>query len=114
MPAPTNASSTSLRARKLLFNRMSRCSASCASDTSPASTALIEDALSRGARISAQASVPEHLSGYFQAPTLLTEVEPQARVVQEEIFAPVAPVVTWRDPEHLLDMVNGTEMGLAA
>jgi succinate-semialdehyde dehydrogenase/glutarate-semialdehyde dehydrogenase len=48
------------------------------------------------------------------APTLLADVAPDSRVVQEEIFGPVAPVVTWREEPELLDMVNDTEMGLAA
>ena len=34
--------------------------------------------------------------------------------MQEESFAPVAPVVSWTDEDQLLDLVNGTEMGLAA
>ncbi|RNM17082.1 NAD-dependent succinate-semialdehyde dehydrogenase [Nocardioides pocheonensis] len=77
-------------------------------------TGLIDDALQRGARIAAQTSVPSELSGHFMAPTVLADVTPEARVVQEEIFAPVAPVVAWRDQDELLAMVNGTEMGLAA
>lgn len=77
-------------------------------------TGLIEDALQRGARIAGQAAVPEGLSGYFLPPTVLADVPPDVRAVQEEIFAPVAPVAAWRDHDELLAMVNGTEMGLAA
>jgi len=77
-------------------------------------TSLIDEALERGARIAAQASVPDGLSGYFLPPTVLADVAPDARAVQEEIFAPVAPVVVWRDHDELLAMVNGTDMGLAA
>ncbi|WP_435771362.1 NAD-dependent succinate-semialdehyde dehydrogenase [Nocardioides sp. SYSU DS0651] len=75
---------------------------------------LVADAVDRGARVAARAAVPEDLSGYFLAPTVLADVDPAARVVQEEVFAPVAPVVTWRDRDELLAMVNGTELGLAA
>lgn len=75
---------------------------------------LVDDALGRGARIVAQAVVPHGLSGYFFAPTVLGDVAPDAAAVQNEIFAPVAPVVTWNKESELLDMVNGTEMGLAA
>lgn len=77
-------------------------------------TALIVDALERGAWIAARADVSARLRGHFLAPTVLAGVSPDARAVQEEIFAPIAPVVTWRDPEQLLEMVNETEMGLAA
>lgn len=75
---------------------------------------LVDDALNRGARIAAQAEVPDNLSGYFFAPTVLADVAPDSAAVQTEIFAPVAPVVTWNDESELIDMVNGTEMGLAA
>jgi succinate-semialdehyde dehydrogenase / glutarate-semialdehyde dehydrogenase len=75
---------------------------------------LVSDALERGARRAAVAPVPTDLAGHYMAPTLLADVPPDARVVQEEIFGPVAPVVTWRSEDQLLSMVNGTEMGLAA
>lgn len=75
---------------------------------------LIDDALERGARLAAVAALPSDLSGHYLAPTLLADVPPDARVVQEEIFGPVAPVVTWRTEDELLQMVNGTELGLAA
>ena len=75
---------------------------------------LVDEAVRGGARVAAQAPVPAGLAGHFMAPTLLADVAPDARVVQEEIFGPVAPVVTWREEPELLEMVNGTEMGLAA
>lgn len=77
-------------------------------------TRLIDEAVDNGAQIAARAHVPSELTGHFAAPTLLVDVDPAARIVQEEIFGPVAPVVTFRDEDHLLEMVNDTEMGLAA
>ncbi|WP_406690791.1 NAD-dependent succinate-semialdehyde dehydrogenase [Saccharopolyspora sp. ID03-671] len=76
-------------------------------------TALIDDALARGARVAARAEGPGG-PGYFLAPTVLTDVPADARVVREEIFGPVAPIVTWRDEDEMLRAVNDTEMGLAA
>ena len=77
-------------------------------------TRLIDEALDDGARIAARATVPEAVTGHFVAPTLLVDVDPSARIVQEEIFGPVAPVITYRDEDNLLEMVNATEMGLTA
>ena len=74
--------------------------------------ALVEEAATAGARVARQASAPS--DGSFFPPTLLVDVPPDARVVQEEIFGPVAPVVTWTDEAELLRRANGTEMGLAA
>ena len=76
-------------------------------------TRAVEDALSRGARVVARAALPD-LPGSFLAPVLLADVPPDALVVQEEVFAPVAPVVTWHDEDALLELVNGSELGLAA
>ena len=76
-------------------------------------TRLVDDALAGGARVVARAALPD-LPGSFLAPVLLADVAPDARVVQEEVFAPVAPVVTWRDEDALLEQVNASELGLAA
>lgn len=76
--------------------------------------ALITEAVDRGATVAAKATVSEELRGHFLAPTLLTSVPNDARIVQEEIFGPVAPVVHWQNETQLLEMVNGTEMGLAS
>ncbi|MBV6755006.1 NAD-dependent succinate-semialdehyde dehydrogenase [Rhodococcus opacus] len=76
--------------------------------------AMVDDAVAGGARVAARASVPADLGGYFLAPTLLVDVAPDASVVREEIFGPVAPVVTWREENELVGLVNGTEMGLSA
>lgn len=75
---------------------------------------LIDDALARGAHVAARATVPAELGGHYLAPTVLAGVTPDARAVQEEIFAPVAPIVAYEDEAALISMVNGTEMGLAA
>ena len=75
--------------------------------------ARLDDATAAGATVTAQAQLPD-LPGHFLAPTLLTGVAPDAEVVTEELFAPIAPIVTWSDDEELLAMVNDTEYGLAA
>jgi succinate-semialdehyde dehydrogenase/glutarate-semialdehyde dehydrogenase len=75
---------------------------------------LIEDAVRGGARVAAQARMPVGLHGHYVAPTVLADVTRDARVVNEEIFGPVAPVITWRDVDELVDMAQETESGLAA
>jgi succinate-semialdehyde dehydrogenase/glutarate-semialdehyde dehydrogenase len=76
--------------------------------------ALVDEAVAQGARVAHRAELPAGLTGHFCAPVVLTGVRPDARVVQEEIFGPVAPIVEWSKDEELLEMVNGTEYGLAA
>ncbi|WP_205326085.1 NAD-dependent succinate-semialdehyde dehydrogenase [Glycomyces sp. YM15] len=77
-------------------------------------TNLVDSALAAGARVVAQAELPRGGTGHFFTPTLLADVPADAEIVQQEIFGPVAPVVTWTDEAALLREVNGTEMGLAA
>ncbi|NUO34124.1 MAG: NAD-dependent succinate-semialdehyde dehydrogenase [Dermatophilaceae bacterium] len=75
-------------------------------------TALVESAVADGARIAARASAPA--TGWFYPPTLLVDVPVGAAILSEEIFGPVAPVVTWTDEAAMLASVNDTEFGLAA
>ncbi|GGB21407.1 NAD-dependent succinate-semialdehyde dehydrogenase [Flexivirga endophytica] len=77
---------------------------------------LVADALSHGARVAHRAPLRDELrsGGYFYPPTVVTGVSPDAALVQEEIFGPVAPIVLWRDIDAVLSLVNGSEFGLAA
>jgi succinate-semialdehyde dehydrogenase/glutarate-semialdehyde dehydrogenase len=52
--------------------------------------------------------------GYFYQPTLLTNLRPEMRIVNEEIFGPVMPVVQFRTVEEALTYANGSSYGLAA
>ncbi len=50
--------------------------------------------------------------GYFIEPTVVADVDPQARIAQEEIFGPYLAVIKARDYDHALEIANGTEFGL--
>jgi len=75
---------------------------------------LVDSAVACGARITHRAELPPDSTGYFYSPTVLRDVPADAQIVQDEIFAPVAPIVTWSDEGELLRMVNTSELGLAA
>ncbi len=78
---------------------------------------LVEDALSRGARLAAGgAPLTEGAfgRGYFYAPTVLLDVNEEMPVCQEEIFGPVAPVLTFRDEAEVIERANRTVFGLAS
>jgi len=51
--------------------------------------------------------------GLFYRPTVLTDVTPELPAWTEEIFGPVAPVVTFDSDEEALALANDTEYGLA-
>src|SRR3984893_9393112 len=50
--------------------------------------------------------------GYFVQATVIADVDPKARIAQEEIFGPVLAVIKARGFDHALDIANGTEFGL--
>jgi 1-pyrroline-5-carboxylate dehydrogenase len=50
--------------------------------------------------------------GYFIAPTIFTDVSPEARISQEEIFGPVLACIKANDYDHALEIANNTEYGL--
>ena len=52
--------------------------------------------------------------GSFYPPTVLVDVPPDARVLHEEVFGPVAPVVRFESEEELLPVVNDTDLGLVS
>lgn len=53
-----------------------------------------------------------HGPGYFIEPTIIADVDPQARIAQEEIFGPVLAFIKARDFDEALHIANGTEFGL--
>ena len=53
-------------------------------------------------------------AGYFYEPTVLAGVTKEARVLNEEIFGPVAPVAPFDDEDDAVAAANDTEYGLVA
>jgi succinate-semialdehyde dehydrogenase/glutarate-semialdehyde dehydrogenase len=74
---------------------------------------MIEDATAKGAEVVLGGGRSE-LGGSFVEPTILSGVTPEMRVFREEIFGPVAPLVSFSSEEEAIAMANDTEFGLAA
>ncbi|WP_375501513.1 aldehyde dehydrogenase family protein [uncultured Jatrophihabitans sp.] len=74
---------------------------------------LVTDAVSRGARVTAGGS-PLDRDGYFFPPTILDQISDGVRVVDEEQFGPVLPVLTFRDEADAIARANRSEYGLTA
>jgi succinate-semialdehyde dehydrogenase/glutarate-semialdehyde dehydrogenase len=74
---------------------------------------LVGDAVARGAR-PIIGGRPQDGPGYFYEPTVLGEVPAGARLLQEEIFGPVAPIVPFSSEAEAVDAANDTEYGLVA
>jgi succinate-semialdehyde dehydrogenase/glutarate-semialdehyde dehydrogenase len=74
---------------------------------------LVADAGERGARVLVGGEALGE-RGYFYAPTVLDRVPEDARLLAEEIFGPVAPVVAFSSDEQAIAAANRTEYGLVA
>jgi succinate-semialdehyde dehydrogenase/glutarate-semialdehyde dehydrogenase len=75
--------------------------------------ALVEDAKSKGAEVLIGGSIPSG-EGYFYPPTVLKNVPASSEILSNEIFGPVAPIVTFKTEDEAVRMANDTEYGLVA
>ncbi|MEJ1089749.1 NAD-dependent succinate-semialdehyde dehydrogenase [Microbacterium sp. Mu-80] len=72
---------------------------------------LVAGALEDGASIALGGSIPQG-RGYFYPATVLVDVPQDARILQEEIFGPVAPITVFRDEDEAVRLANASEYGL--
>ena len=75
--------------------------------------ALVADATSKGAKILTGGVIPTG-EGYFYPPTVLQGVAANSEILKNEIFGPVAPIVTFKNEDEAVAMANDTEYGLVA
>jgi acyl-CoA reductase-like NAD-dependent aldehyde dehydrogenase len=52
--------------------------------------------------------------GFFVKPTIFSEVKPQMKIAQEEIFGPVLATLRFKDPEEAIEIANSTIYGLVS
>jgi succinate-semialdehyde dehydrogenase/glutarate-semialdehyde dehydrogenase len=74
---------------------------------------LVADAMDRGAKpLTGGGAIAR--PGYFFEPTVLADVSGEPRLLTEEIFGPVAPVIAFASEEQAVAAANATEYGLVA
>ena len=76
----------------------------------------IEIGQREGAKLEIGGDTPKgekYKGGYFINPTIFTNVKPEMRIVQEEIFGPVVVLQKFRTEEEAIELANGTPYGLA-
>jgi succinate-semialdehyde dehydrogenase/glutarate-semialdehyde dehydrogenase len=74
---------------------------------------LVKQTVAAGATLVMGGS-PSALGPCFYTPTILTNVTPKMAVFRNEIFGPVAPIVTFNDEAEAIALANDTEFGLAS
>ena len=73
---------------------------------------LLEDIRASGARVLTGGEVPDG-PGYFLPPTLVTDVDESSRIVTEEQFGPVVPILRYSDLDDAIRRANDTRFGLS-
>jgi acyl-CoA reductase-like NAD-dependent aldehyde dehydrogenase len=73
---------------------------------------LLDETRRSGARILAGGDVPKS-DGYFIPPTIVADVDENSRLVREEQFGPIIPVLKFSDDEDALRRANDTRYGLS-
>jgi succinate-semialdehyde dehydrogenase/glutarate-semialdehyde dehydrogenase len=74
---------------------------------------LVTDTVRAGASVVTGGETPEG-PGFYYPPTVLADVPPDAPVLREEIFGPVAPVVAFSTEDEAILLANATEYGLVS
>ncbi len=77
----------------------------------------VEDARDKGAGVpvgGTRLTQGDYAAGHFFAPTVLTDVTEDMTIYREETFGPVAPVISYDDPDQVIELANDTNYGLAA
>jgi succinate-semialdehyde dehydrogenase / glutarate-semialdehyde dehydrogenase len=74
---------------------------------------LVTAAVADGAAALTGGSRPDG-TGWYYPPTVLSDVQPASAILREEIFGPVAPIVTFTDEAEAVRLANDTEFGLVA
>ncbi len=77
----------------------------------------VADALEKGAELLSGGREPEgeaYEKGYFFLPTVLCRADHKMKVMQEETFGPVAPVMKFKSLEEAISLANDSPYGLAA
>ncbi len=73
----------------------------------------VKDAIAKGAKVLVPGGRVNR-EGFFYAPTVLAKVNPEMKVMTEETFGPVAPIIVVEDEQEAITVANSTQFGLGA
>src|SRR5262249_45412748 len=74
----------------------------------------VADAVAKGARVLTGGRRREDLGGYFFEPTVLVDVDHSMKVMTEETFGPVLPIMVVKDEDEAVREANNSRYGLLA
>jgi len=77
----------------------------------------IEDTVKRGGKVIFGGQRPkgdEYEKGYYLQPTLVAEVDPASRMIQEEVFGPALPIMRVKNLDQAIEQANSSIFGLGS
>jgi succinate-semialdehyde dehydrogenase / glutarate-semialdehyde dehydrogenase len=74
----------------------------------------IADAIAKGGRVLTGGRIEHHLGGLWLAPTVIVDVDHTMKVMTEETFGPIMPVMAFDTTEQAIDLANDSIYGLSA
>ncbi|MDC9723682.1 MAG: aldehyde dehydrogenase family protein [Urechidicola sp.] len=75
---------------------------------------FIDDAISKGADIVTGGVKIDSLDGFYYKPTVLTNISTNMKLIQEECFGPVMPIIFFDDIDDAIKDINSSKYGLGA
>ena len=77
-------------------------------------TEMVNTAVKNGARVLTGGKPVNVEKGFYYEPTILVDVKQEMDIIQEEIFGPVLPIMTYKDFDEVIELANDTEYGLSS
>lgn len=74
----------------------------------------VSDAIKSGARVLIGGKRSNHTKGWFYEPTVLVDVDHSMKVMREETFGPLLPIMTFRTDDEAVRLANDSSFGLTA
>lgn len=75
---------------------------------------FVDDATQKGAKVLLGGTNKENEQGYFYMPTVLIDVPKEAKIMSEEPFGPIAPLVPFTDHQEVINEANSLPYGLSS
>ena len=75
---------------------------------------LLEDAKTQGLKVISSDNYPHDSKGYFVPLTIVDNPPEDSRVVQEEAFGPILPMLKYSNLDDVIELANATDYGLAS
>lgn len=75
---------------------------------------MVQRAVKAGGKVTTGGHKIEIENGFYYAPTVITNVKQDSEIVQDEIFGPVLPIVTFKTLDDAIEMANDSDFGLTS